>query len=169
MLRGSSVPPKFLELLAWNERRRWNLKITPAMDKLHFVNYAGRYIRRLPISQRRILSVTETEVVYERKITRNHSWEETRSEPAALITLLAQHIPDHYKHSMRYFGLLAPRSKHTTSAAMFLAIGHRPKVRLPRIPWRSSLVSLFGVDPLRTAEGREMQWIRRSKPICRNT
>jgi hypothetical protein len=36
------------------------------MSKGHFLGYAGRYIRRLPISQKRILKVTEEEVVYQR-------------------------------------------------------------------------------------------------------
>jgi hypothetical protein len=39
------------------------------MSKRHFLGYAGRYIRRLPISQRRILHVTEQEVVYQYKDT----------------------------------------------------------------------------------------------------
>lgn len=36
------------------------------------------------------------------------------------VDALAAHVPDRYRHAMRRFGLLAPR---TTSAALFLLLG----------------------------------------------
>jgi len=76
---------------------------------MHFLTYAGRYIRRLPISQKRILQVTEQEAVYQIKDTRTNTLLEARCAPAEFIALLSQHVLDRYHHSMRYFGLLAPR------------------------------------------------------------
>jgi hypothetical protein len=34
--------------------RRWSIKIQPFKSKEHFLEYAGRYVRRPPIAQRRI-------------------------------------------------------------------------------------------------------------------
>jgi hypothetical protein len=45
-------------LIQSQAKRKWNVHITPRMSKKHFLAYAGRYVRRLPISQRRILEVT---------------------------------------------------------------------------------------------------------------
>jgi len=39
------------------------------------------------------------------------------------IRVLAAHVPDHYGHAMRRFGLLAPRTQRATSAALFLLLG----------------------------------------------
>ncbi len=79
--------------------------------------YAGRYIRRLTISQKRLFHVSQEEVVvYQTKDIRTKTVLETRSSPWAFVALLLQHLPDRYRHSMRYFGLLSPRTKPTTSA-----------------------------------------------------
>ena len=61
--------------------------------------------------------------------------------------MLSQHVLDRYQHSMRYFGLLAPRAKRTTSAAVFLLLGQKQryspaapelaKLFAPRLPHRS--------------------------------
>jgi hypothetical protein len=39
------------------------------------------------------------------------------------MRVLAAHVPDHYGHAMRRFGLLAPRTQRATSAALFLLLG----------------------------------------------
>jgi hypothetical protein len=38
------------------------------------------------------------------------------------IGLLAEHVPDHCQHSIRYFGLLVPSSKSKTSTAIFVLL-----------------------------------------------
>jgi hypothetical protein len=45
-------------------RRRWIIYIRDSMSKLQFLQYAARYARRPPIAQRRLLSVTNTEVAF---------------------------------------------------------------------------------------------------------
>src|SRR5271170_5166049 len=57
------LPGQFEKVIEHQAVRKWNIHITRVMSKHHFLGYAGRYIRRLPISQRRILRVSETEVV----------------------------------------------------------------------------------------------------------
>lgn len=52
--------------------------------KDHFLRYAGRYIRRLPISQKRILSVTREQVVYQSKDTRKKTFFESSCAPQIL-------------------------------------------------------------------------------------
>ena len=110
------MPNEFYDLILKQSQRRWNIHITRRMAKRRFLGYAGRYIRRLPISQRRILRMTDGEVVYLSKDTPTQSILESRCPPAEFVGLLSQHVLDHYRHSMRYFGLLAPRTKRTTSA-----------------------------------------------------
>jgi Putative transposase len=73
LLLGSSLPEEFSALILAQVQRRWNIHITPEMSKKHFLGYAGRYIRRLPISQKRIVKVTEREVVGARPVCRAES------------------------------------------------------------------------------------------------
>jgi Putative transposase len=135
-----------------------------AMTKLHFLGYAGRYIRRLPISQKRILSATDDEVVYQSKDTRTQGALETRCTPARFVHLISQHVPDRYRHSMRYFGLLAPRTKRTTSAAIFLLLGQKQRSRPPAARMEELPAPRLSNRPASRYLGQTMHWVRSLRP-----
>jgi hypothetical protein len=166
LLRKSSLPEEFNDLILKQVQRDWNIHITRRMSRMHFLRYAGRYIRRLPISQKRILQVTEQEVVYQSKDTRTKTLLETHCTPTEFVALLSQHVLDRYQHSMRYFGLLAPRTKPMTSAALFLLLGQTKRSRPQRLSWRNALRRYFQVDPLIDSHGQSMHWVRRLKPVA---
>jgi hypothetical protein len=170
LLHPSAQPEEFNDLVLQKTQPPWNIYITRQMSKRHFLGYAGRYIRRLPISQRRILDVTEQEVVYQYKDTRRSKEtrmkivQEARSTPAEFVAMLSQHVLDWYQHSMRYYGLLAPRAKRTTSPAVFLLLDQKQRSRPPRLSWRNSLLRDFHIDPLLDNHGQRMHWIRHLQP-----
>jgi hypothetical protein len=139
--------------------RRWNIHVTPHMSKAHFLRYAGRYIRRLPISQKRILSISAEEVVYQSKDTRTKTLVENRCTPEQFLTLVAQHVPDRYRHSMRYFGLLAPIVKGRIGNTVFAFSNSTRRSKPKRQPWATSILKHFGRDPLKDAKGQRMRWI----------
>jgi|ERR1017187_6959813 hypothetical protein len=80
------------------------------------------------------------------------------------VDALATHVPDRYRHAMRRFGLLAPR---TTSAALFLLLGQKQQPRPERMSWRNSLRKYFRIDPLVDSRGQTMRWARRLEPLAR--
>jgi hypothetical protein len=63
LLGSAVVSDQFSDLVLVQTQRPWNIHITRRMTKQRFLGYAGRYIRRLPISQKRVLSVTCDQVV----------------------------------------------------------------------------------------------------------
>ncbi len=69
-------------------------------------------------------------------------------------------------HGMRYFGLLAPRRKGQTFAALFALLRQEKRPRPPRLSWANSLRKHFGVDPLVDSEGRTMHWTGRLTPVA---
>ena len=170
LLHGPSLLKEFNDLILQQTQRRWNIHISRQMSKEHFLRYAGRYIRRLPISQRRILQVTEQEVVIQYKDTRQSKEArmkvllEAHCTPVEFVALLSQHVLDRYQHSIRYFGLQAPRTKRTTSAAVFFLLGRKERSLPPRLRWRNSLLRDFHVDPLLDDHGKQMHWVRRVPP-----
>jgi hypothetical protein len=166
LLRKSSLPEDFNELLHEEvQRDYWHIYITSRMPKRHFLGYAGRYIRRLPISQKNILKVTENEVIYLAKNTKTKTLEETRCTPAEFVALLSPHVLDRYRHSMRYFGLLAPRTKRLTSAAVFALLGQHPRPKPPRQRWADSLWENFRINPLIDEFGKPIHWVGRRQPV----
>ena len=165
LLRQSSLPGELPDLIHEQIQRKWNIHITARMSKNHFLAYAGRYIRRLPISQKRILQITEQEVVYQIKDTRTKTLLEVCSTPAEFVAMLSQHILNRYDHSMRYFGLQAPRTKRLTSAAVFALLGQQPRPKPTRQRWVASLIKHFGVDPLIDTFGHRMKWVGHRRPV----
>jgi hypothetical protein len=99
------------------------------------------------------------------KDTRRKTYLEARSTPAEFVAILTQNVLDRNQHSMRYLGLLAPRTKRLTSAGVLVLLGQvpRPKPRRPR--WAHEIKKRFGVDPLMDDFGNPMHWVGRLRPV----
>jgi Putative transposase len=155
---------RFRKKVSWSKRFRVFTRVDHFKSKGHFLQYAGRYVRRPPIAQRRFVRITNEEVVFWTKDLREKRIVETRYSVVEFLRILAEHVPQRYQHAMRYFGLLAPRAKGRTSAAIFLLLGQKRRPRPRRWGWAFSLRMHFGVDPLRDSSGRSMHWIGRPEP-----
>jgi hypothetical protein len=144
---------------AYERPPRWIIHIDKIVSKSHFLGYAGRYIRRPPIAQHRILRVTDREVEFLAKDTKAGRSALTSFSVKDFVFRLAAHVPDRYRHAIRYFGLLAPRAKGQTWAALFAILGQTMRPRPQRLSWRDSLIKYFGVDPLLDTSGQLMKWV----------
>jgi hypothetical protein len=112
------------------------------------------------------LTVTDREVQFLRKDLKLKRQVLTRYSIEEFVAILAEHVPDRYRHGMRYFGLLAPRRKGRTYAALFALLGQVKRPRLPRLSWANSLQKHFGVDPLVDSEGRSTHWVGRLSSVA---
>ena len=83
------------------------------------------------------------------------------------VATLAEHVPDRYRHAIRYFGLLAPGSKSRTSAALFALLRQEKRPRPRRLSWAASVWKDFRVNPLVDGRGQSMHWVGRLKPMAR--
>jgi hypothetical protein len=151
-------------LTAEYERPRWIIHIHASMSKNHFLRYAARYARRPPIAQRRLLVVADGVVEFCTKDKKQGRRVTTKYSLQEFVDVLAEHVPDRYRHAIRYFGLLAPRIKHRTFAAVFVLNGKDQRPRPRRMSWQTALRKYFGVDPLIDRHGQPMHWARREKP-----
>jgi hypothetical protein len=145
-------------------RRKWSVHIARFKSKEQLLHYAGRYVRRPPIAQHRFLTVTDERVEFwtnDRKLKRRVK---TRYQINDFVATLADHTHDHYRHSVRSFGLLAPRSIGLMRSALFLLLGQRRRERPKRLKYRNSILRSFGRDPLLDSQGNEMHRIGRVEP-----
>jgi len=163
-LRTEMTADQTEEMLSEQEKRWWSVKIQSFQDKWHFLQYAGRYVRRPPIAQCRITWIGERIVRfwYKDKKLRRRVYVTCSLEE--FIDRWAQHILERCQHAVRSFGLLAPRALSQTSAAIFVILAQerrpRPKIR----PWAESIERDFGHDPLLDHTGKRMKWARRLAP-----
>ena len=152
-------------ILTAQYERWWSIYIDHFASKEHFLRYGGRYIRRSPIPEYRIVKITDSEVHFWIKDKRLKRRVTIRCSLEEFVTALAEHVPDRYKHSIRYFGLLAPGSKAQLSVGLFALLGQQKRPRPRRLGWRFLLRRDFGVDPLVDRFGQEMQRVGRLPPV----
>jgi len=134
------------------------------MSKAQFVRYAGRYIRRPPIAEYRLERISDLEVEYLAKDTRKKRLVKNRYSNEEFVDTLKDHVPDRFRHGMRYFGLLSPRSKRRTFPALFALLGQKKRPRPRRRSWADSRYKHFGVDLLIDSFGQPMRWVGRLRP-----
>jgi len=154
------------ELIALGDRW-WNVKINRVESKKHFLEYACRYVRRPPIAQRRFLEITDQEVSFITNDLKTKKVVPTNYSLTGFVAAFAEHVPDRYRHAVRYFGLLAPASKGRTAAGIFAILGQPVRPKPKRLSWAMSRLQSFGIDPLIDSKGQRMQLIKRLAPVTK--
>jgi hypothetical protein len=148
-------------------KRNWNVFVGPRVGKRIVIDHIARYIRKPPIAQYRISRLNDKEVQYLAKDTRNKCLAPVRYTNKEFLALLMPHVADRYCNSMRYFGLLAPRSKGLLSLVFdLLAQKQRPKPA--RLSWATSLHRTFGENPLIGRDGSVLRRVGRIEPFSPN-
>lgn len=152
-------------MLTHSAARWWSVKIQSFKSREHFLRYAGRYVRRPPIAQRRITRIRNGFVTFWAKDKKLRHLVDVQYSLEEFIDSWIQHIPERYQHTMRYFGLFAPRAVSQTTAAVFAAIRQVRRPRPKRLRWADSIKRDFGRDPLLDHNGHRMHWVRRLAPV----
>ena len=163
-LRTELTADQMEDLLTHLGRCWWSIKIQSFEDKGHFLQYAGRYVRRPPIAQRRITWIGERTVRfwYEDKVLRLRVYLQCSLEE--FIDRWVQHIPEPYHHAVRSFGLFAPRALGQTSAAISVILRQERRPRPKPRPWAESIERDFGHDPRLDHTGKRMKRVGRLAP-----
>ena len=164
VLTSDLSPQRLKTRLKKQYERWWSIDIDHFASKEHFLRYAGRYVRRPPIAQYRFVRITDREVRFWTKDKIQKRRVNISCTPEEFVASLAEHVPDRYRHAIRYFGLLAPGSKARTWAAVFALLGQQKQPSPRRLSWAFSRRRDFGVDPLIDRRGQPMRWVGRLKP-----
>jgi hypothetical protein len=164
LLRTELTADQMEDLLTHLEKCWWSIKIQSFEDKGDFLQYAGRYLRRPPIAQRRITWIGEGNVGFWYKDKKLRRRIDVQCSLEEFIDRWAQHIPERYQHAVRSFGLFAPRSLGQTLAAIFVILRQERRPRPKPRSWADSIKRDFGHDPLLDRRGKRMKSVRRLAP-----
>lgn len=145
--------------------RLWSGNVNYYESKDAFLRYISRYLRRPPLAEYRLLPGGDNEVRFLTKDKKLRSTVITTCTTQEFITRLANQIPDRYRHGVRYFGLLAPRSIGKSYEVFLALLGQRIPPRPRRIPWAESIWQIFRRNPLLDSEGERMYWMGRVAPV----
>ena len=165
-LRTELSADELKDMLAVQEARWWSVNIQSFRSKWHFLEYAGRYVRRPPIAQHRITLVSNQEVRFWAKDKRSKERVEIVCSPEEFVDRWSQHVRDHYQNAIHSFGLFSPRALRHTAAAICVVLGQKHRPRPKPIPWAAALRYQFHTDPLRDRHGDRMTWKKRLPPVA---
>src|SRR5262245_52368393 len=145
------------DVLLSQAKRWWNTFVGRKVSKAIVIEHIGRYIRKPPIAQYRLTRLNENEVQYLAWDTKQRRQVPIKYTNREFLALLIPHVADRYSNSMRYFGLLAPRSKNLLPI-LFDLLKRRRQAKPARLPWAKLMQETFGKNPL---IGRDGSLLRR--------
>lgn len=117
-------------------RQKWNVKVFEAYDKPKGVlKYVGRYIRRGPISERRILAYTGTHVTIAYAHPEKHPQATFTLEVKEFILRMLSHAPEKGTHCARVYGIYhsAKREQLNQARAHFGQAPYEPITEPPDV------------------------------------
>jgi hypothetical protein len=98
----------------------WVTYCKPAVQgRKRLLDYLGRYVHSIAISNRRILRVNKGQVVFEYKDSRDDRWKTTILTGEEFLRRFLQHVLPRGFHKVRYYGLFSPRNKSRLSQAQW--------------------------------------------------
>jgi len=100
---------------------RWVVHAKPCLaGAAQVVDYLGRYIHRLPVSDARILTATSTAVTFRYRDTATGKNRAMTLSPMEFIRRCLQHVPPTGFHRIRYYGLWSPACRGRLRRAMLM-------------------------------------------------
>ena len=114
---GRSVQ-QCLNLLNRLGRTKWHAEIEPAYEHADGVyKYVGRYLRRGPISEKRIVGYDGESVTIAYAHPEKHGQGTFRLNSDTFIERLLSHVPEKGTHVVRAYGLFHPNCRHKLDRA----------------------------------------------------
>ncbi len=144
-----SVVKAFFDDLKQEYKNGFFVHVTEERQDLQLTaGYIGRYARRPPLSELRIKDYTGEYVTFEFKDYRNNGSKVLYTlKTLRFIKDLIRHIPPHYFHVIRHYGLLAPRVKSKFKEITDKLLETPPCIK-KSANWRERQATLQGTDPL---------------------
>jgi hypothetical protein len=127
--------------------RKWITYCKPPFSGINNVlEYLGRYIHRVAISNRRIVKLEDEKVTFR--------WRDHRDDCEKLMTVdvlefirrfLLHVLPDGF-FKVRYYGILSSRNRKTKLDLCMRILGTRPVERKTEHDWRTFFFEMTGID-----------------------
>ena len=108
-----ALPKQIFPQAIW--KKKWSIHINTFDSKVeNLLNYLGRYVYRIAITENRVLAVSQTTV------TINHNGEALHLRGEEFIRRYLQHVLPKGFHKVRYFGIMHSAHKQTRNRIKLL-------------------------------------------------
>jgi len=127
-------------------RKRWHADIEPAYEHANGVfKYVGRYIRRGPISERRIIGYDGENITIAYAHREKHDDPSFKLDARSFVRRILSHVPEKGTHVVRCYGLFHPGCRDKLNTARKI-LGQEPYVPVLKIPSALELLSRMFPD-----------------------
>lgn len=164
ILKSNSMDTQLRGLLARKYEVGWHVNLQDRISKRHFLGYAARYIRRPPIAQHRFRKIDESVIKFATKDTVSKEIVLDEFPRKEFLQMFADQVPDKYLHSIRYYGLLAPRTRNRALTILYRLLGQKRRVRPRPLSWAELIKKSFGWNPLVDGHGQPMRFLGKYFP-----
>jgi hypothetical protein len=109
-LARKALPDEVFAESLWE--KNWVVYCKPAIQgSRKLLDYLGRYVHRIAITNRRILAIHKGQVTFEYKDSRDNRWKKCTLPGEEFLRRFLQHVLPRGFHKVRYYGLLGPRNR----------------------------------------------------------
>jgi hypothetical protein len=109
-LARKALPGEVFTESLWE--KNWVVYCKPAIQgSRKLLDYLGRYVHRIAITNRRILAIHKGQVTFEYKDSKDNRWKKCTLPGAEFLRRFLQHVLPRGFHKVRYYGLLGPRNR----------------------------------------------------------
>lgn len=109
-LARKALPDEHFPESLWD--KNWVVYCKPAIQgSRKLLDYLGRYVHRIAITNQRILAVHKGQVTFEYKDSKDNRWKKCTLPGAEFLRRFLQHVLPWRFHKVRYYGLLGPRKR----------------------------------------------------------
>ena len=121
---GSLVCPPGTDTAQWQREadrqglRKWNVHVQPPYSETgHVIRYIGAYLRRSPLSEKRVTSYDGDTIVIEHRHPDKHTATDFTLPARECVQRLLLHMPEPHLHTSRLYGLYHPSARKRLDAA----------------------------------------------------
>lgn len=127
-LPGVTVPNA-----AWDQP--WVVYCKPSVQGAEkTLDYLGRYVHRVAVSNRRILSIEDGKVCFRYQNSRTREWKTMTLPAQEFIRRFLQHVLPKGVHKVRYYGLWAPANRKRLRRVQIALLADRPPTPPQSLP-----------------------------------
>ena len=129
----------------------WNVNCQPVRNSIENVlNYLGRYVHRIAITNKRILDIDNGRVTFEYQDTADRQWKQMSLDAEEFIRRFLQHVLPQSFHKVRYYGLWSPAHRPVLRRLQLLLATPEHSSPSPALPASPMPEALPDPEPLRT-------------------
>ncbi len=125
-LARKALPEESFPESIWE--KDWVVYCKPAIQgSKKLLDYLGRYIHRIAITNRRILAIHKGQVTFEYKDSRDNRWRKCTVPGEEFLRRFLQHVLPRGLHKVRYYGLLSPRNRSKLRQLQWVLSAEEPE------------------------------------------